>query len=468
MNKKKKDNPIEDFNKWLHEHCKQGMIYRGLKDSRWDLEASLYRRLKASDAPKDMSGFIKATEELIEKAKKEEHHQKGGKDMKDLKLLSELQHIGAATCLIDFTGNPLIALWFACQPVAKEQANKEIDGKLYTGGKIVALNPEDPENLQKFKLVNSKDSEKSIETFLNEGQLWKWSPPKQIPRVIAQQSAFILGKGVIEENEIDETYCIDKEAKESILKELEKHDISESSLFCDFAGFAQQNAWDKPYQNPTSLKSDDYIRRAISTYQSNDLDKSIEYCNKAIEINSENATPHYLRGIINGQRDDYDKATIDFDKAIRINPRHEDAHCLRGGSRAELGDHKSAIISYDKAININSQFAEAYYFRGLAQYQLKNHKEGEKDYRKAIELNPDNPYFISYDAFIFYKYYFKVDNKIVHVGATTDIKRREKEHQQSRSDWKDGHITRIGHKIPRELVSKWEDEKRKQGMPVGP
>jgi hypothetical protein len=33
----------------------------------------------------------------------------------DLQLLSDLQHYGVATRLIDFTNNPMTALWFACQ-----------------------------------------------------------------------------------------------------------------------------------------------------------------------------------------------------------------------------------------------------------------------------------------------------------------------------------------------------------------
>lgn len=224
---------VEEFDRWIHDHCRHGMVYRGLQDSGWYLSASLYRRLEINDLPNDTQGFINATKKLIEKAEKEKHHQKDGNEMKNLDLLAELQHIGAATCLIDFTNNPHVALWFACQPAIKEQLDKDSQGKQYTDGKIVALNTESTEKLQ---TAITKDEEKDIVTLLNEGQerLWKWSPSKQNYRIITQQSVFILGKGIIENKEIDETCFIDKEAKKGILRELEKHGISENFLFCDF------------------------------------------------------------------------------------------------------------------------------------------------------------------------------------------------------------------------------------------
>jgi FRG domain len=41
------------------------------------------------------------------------HHE--GRQLGDLELLAMLQHHGAATRLLDFTENLLVAAWFACQ-----------------------------------------------------------------------------------------------------------------------------------------------------------------------------------------------------------------------------------------------------------------------------------------------------------------------------------------------------------------
>ena len=55
-----------------------------------------------------------------------------------------------------------------------------------------------------------------------------------------------------------------------------------------------------------------------------------------------------------------------------------------------------------------------------------------------------------------YKYQFKVGNKIVHGGITTDVKRREIEHQQK---WPKGHIKQVGHRTTEDAARKWEKDK---------
>ncbi len=55
-----------------------------------------------------------------------------------------------------------------------------------------------------------------------------------------------------------------------------------------------------------------------------------------------------------------------------------------------------------------------------------------------------------------YKYQFKVGNKIVHGGITTDLDRREAEHQQK---WPKGHIKPVGRRTTEDAARKWEKDK---------
>ncbi len=55
-----------------------------------------------------------------------------------------------------------------------------------------------------------------------------------------------------------------------------------------------------------------------------------------------------------------------------------------------------------------------------------------------------------------YKYQFKDGNKILHGGITTDLERREAEHQQK---WPDGHIKQVGRRTTEEAARDWENEK---------
>ena len=63
-----------------------------------------------------------------------------GRELKDLELLTELQHFGAATCLLDFTENAFVALYMACKDL------DTVDGKVYVlpdaNLEIVSVNTE--------------------------------------------------------------------------------------------------------------------------------------------------------------------------------------------------------------------------------------------------------------------------------------------------------------------------------------
>lgn len=52
-----------------------------------------------------------------------------------------------------------------------------------------------------------------------------------------------------------------------------------------------------------------------------------------------------------------------------------------------------------------------------------------------------------------YKYQFRVGNKVLHRGITSDLERRENEHQQ---DVGNGHITQVGRRTTRDAALQWE------------
>ena len=91
--------------------------YRGHAKAKWTVDSGAVRRLVAAygdevlqdeDALRQLVRQYQ-TDELIIPMKVI-----GGEPMTDVQMLSVLQHQGAATMLLDFTENPLVALWFAC------------------------------------------------------------------------------------------------------------------------------------------------------------------------------------------------------------------------------------------------------------------------------------------------------------------------------------------------------------------
>jgi predicted GIY-YIG superfamily endonuclease len=54
-----------------------------------------------------------------------------------------------------------------------------------------------------------------------------------------------------------------------------------------------------------------------------------------------------------------------------------------------------------------------------------------------------------------YKYHYKVGNKVVHRGITQDLERRAQEHEQK---WPGGHITQVGRRTTEQAAREWEKQ----------
>jgi hypothetical protein len=90
----------------------QRFAWRGLASTQFDLSSSLHRKM----GPRVQEAEVREAEKrLIDQARTWGLGLGTTTYVDDLKLLADLQHYGIATRLIDFSRNPLTALWFACQ-----------------------------------------------------------------------------------------------------------------------------------------------------------------------------------------------------------------------------------------------------------------------------------------------------------------------------------------------------------------
>ncbi len=368
---------VDEFIAWTKELKGRMFLYRGLPDADWPIESSAYRRLRESEKNPPEKTFPQTIfqgyiNELLDRASLQEFRYQRDRELSDLELLAELQHYGAATCLIDFTRNALIALWFAC----REERKKD--------GKVVVAIAKDDMARDRFSTVTSKELKWKIEEFFKEGKLWQWTPGGPSSRIIAQQSVFVFGEGVIG-NDLYKEIQIDAESKEPIILTLEKlFGIKGEHLFNDLAGYALCNAHDKPYD----LSAKDYFSYALQFEQQGQSGKAIEYYGKAIEKDPQFAEAYNNRGIVKRKSGDYSGAIKDYNKAIELKPLFAEAYNNRGVAKRELKKYKEAVEDYDKAIEIDSQCAEAYNNRGVAKGELKEYEDAIEDYDKAIEFMP--------------------------------------------------------------------------------
>ena len=145
------------------------------------------------------------------------------REFKDLELLAHLRHYGAPSCLIDFTSNFLIALWFACQ---EEHSSSKKNGKVFI------LNCYETD---KFSLISSETINKSISHFFEDRfyKMWYWIPEGLNQRVTDQSAIFVFGKPRLESDEY-KYIEVKQNDKAPILCELEKFfDYTKKTLFSD-------------------------------------------------------------------------------------------------------------------------------------------------------------------------------------------------------------------------------------------
>ena len=396
---------IVEFIQWA-EHFENGeYLFRGVQRACYPIEASAYRRL--SENQKTPEGLLEVNQDLITETRHQGHDLKNGQKLHDLELLAELQHFGAATGLIDFTYNALVALWFACWK-SPSQKNKN--------GKVVVLRRDGLDPLIK---VDYHLSQKNIAFFFRPDEagrypLYQWQPKPQNYRIVAQQSVFVFGGAPIQ---IAAECEIKAACQETILAQLaEISGITDTSLFPDFQGLAWLRAHDKPF----ITRSDKHHRlRGLDALQEKQWDQAIKSFNEAITAHEkENLEAASDRTLIEcyyhraraywykaSSKEDLENAIKDTTLVIESYEKVKDSYPDRADElnrkltlsfnmlglaygHQKISDFEKAIENYNKAIELDGDFIKAYNNRGIAYADKKDFDKAIENYDKAIELQP--------------------------------------------------------------------------------
>ena len=336
-----------------------GLLYRGQADAKWPVNCSAARRIIKDLANPPESHLINSLlvgylEFLIAKARMRDFLPPGfDATSPDLELLALLQHQGAATGLIDFTLQPSVALWFACN------GSQEEDGAVYFLSRASTT-----------EISDRDDIERPLGSLYEKSILWSWKPSALGNRIVAQSSVFVFGVAEVGGPAKMGRLIIQAESKSSILSQLESlYGMNEEMLYPDFSGYAVANASNK------------FL----------DVNRTASYWQALVELattDTERAEAHYNCGVVYSALKEFEGAIGQYDRAIKCDPDHEKAHNNRGVAKAALDQRKEAIGDYDAAIRINPKYATAYKNRGNAKDRLGRRKEAIEDYDAAININP--------------------------------------------------------------------------------
>ena len=413
-------------------------IFRGQANAEWGLESSAFRRLQNSSknktdlvSEKTHGDYISG---LLVKAKERRYDiAEDGSKLEDFReVLARLQHYGAATNLIDFTKDALVALYMACQVDTDKKGNK---GKVFALGRNLDVNSQDlPGSLPKVEFWENN--------FLSKKVLY-WNPPQIENRIIAQSSVFIYGVMKIEDCDCEGVVEIDADSKAKILNELYLFfNKNYESLFPDLGGFAMSNTHNKQYSfvedrkdksvdivDPVSISKAEsynasgmekgeqglyedalsYFKKVIELLPDNPAgycnaanietllgryEQAIDYYSSARELSPNDASIYIDRGHVKCRLATiagYNAAIEDYTEAIKLQPNNPVPYYCRAYVKGKecLGEPENAIVDYNKAIELKRDYTEAYNNRGVEKGNIGDYEEAIKDYDMAIELKQD-------------------------------------------------------------------------------
>lgn len=212
----------------------------------------------------------------------ESHEPRSIIDSDELEILTELQHYGGITNLIDFTTDYLIAIFFACA------------GELTEDGRVILL--EKSKRMEDEMIIR---------------------PQNPRHRVIAQKSIFLYPpEGVIDVSENDIVY-IPSHLKQRMQKYLRNsHDISSETIYNDLYGFIRKQkvhyAANKEFYFGLTFQYRGDNAKKNSQERREEYKEAIAHYDLSIEQDSGYGSVYYNRGVCRLHLEEWDKAWEDL------------------------------------------------------------------------------------------------------------------------------------------------------------
>ncbi len=314
---------LELINDIVETSANGNYIYRGEPEHYEKVSSSLHRLAPDGfdsgkyDLESQQKGILKNARNHIHDHEKE-----------DFELLTELQHYGSQTNLIDFTTDYHIALFFAC------------NGSHDKDGRVIAL--------QRTEDIDKKYGVRP--------------PLKPINRVMAQKSIFTQPhKGYIDLNDLI-TVNVPANLKQWILIYLRNfQDISTQSIYNDLHGFIKN---EEIRYSPEAMLPLVLAKKELKRIQDNDITVEKE----------QNAYQQRIEG---------------FTQRLQYAPYEVKLYVDQGKCYLELNELDCAIEAYSKAILLQPDYFEAYACRGLAFYLKKDYERTIEDFAHVIQYKPD-------------------------------------------------------------------------------
>ena len=369
----------------------RSLVYRGQAHADWQLHSAAARRIiaPASTIREDSvaefeQSLIEYQNDLVANFRNRRFDTRDGAPLSDLEILAVLQHLGAATALIDFTRNPFVALWFACEHESNDGVVYKVDA---VSNQYIGVHSESRSTFGEI-----------LAQLVPPLHLLAWSPPAMADaqeRTVAQQSVLLLGKPrtpaelSVPKDRVLGKVLIPKASKAQLRAELAAIGMDESALFPDIYGFAGINSVTHPLGTNNALAM---LKNASRAHIEGDYETAIELYTKYLQERPRDTFARLCLSNVYVDNQVYSHALEILDavgelleQSSAIN-RHA-FYYNRANVQAALHKHDEAIIDYTQALAQGIDFNTYVWFnRGNSNFAIGNYSAALADYENCSEF----------------------------------------------------------------------------------
>lgn len=217
-------------------------LFRGQKDASWKLESRLYREVMEANLEQSFyeieQRLFESFKGKLDKLKKE--------TSSNTEVLAYAQHYGLPTRLLDWSANPLVALWFAFSESEKGNFDRVVQTITIQKWDIKGTEDENIFNSRVARFINPRNH--FIDDRIKNQEGWFSNQDINIIPIGKERSGDGLPhfgrSGLIEEDEYFNfkitKFVFSNSLRKTILESLEEKGITKEFLFPDFSKICEK------------------------------------------------------------------------------------------------------------------------------------------------------------------------------------------------------------------------------------
>jgi lipoprotein NlpI len=142
-----------------------------------------------------------------------------------------------------------------------------------------------------------------------------------------------------------------------------------------------------PADDPPSVQQ--LLNGVNVALQHGELDKALEYADKAVAEAPRSAAAYLARGSVQDARRKHEAALADLTRAITLDPRLAAAYNRRGAVHFKLGHIADSLTDFDKYLELKPDEAPKHWMRGISLYYAGRYDDGRKQFGayEAVDTN---------------------------------------------------------------------------------